>query len=295
MNTLLLVLPGLIVGIGIAVIVSALLPRRLPQTAAALDRMGTTVSPEQSSSPTLSSTVGSWVHSHLPDLPGFTVPSRDLALVGESINRFYFTKSLTTAAGLALPALIGAYLQVLGVLPFYIPALLGIPLAILGWLIPDFELKAKADEARLEFKRAVAVYLELAATERHRGADASRSLETAAHVGKSWVFVRIRQELLRARYAGIQPWDALTTFSNEIGVDELSDIAKIVRIAGVEGGSIYDTLRARGKGLRMQLLSDEKAEANKLGERIGVPLSSLVLVLVGIVLTPMLMTLAGSA
>lgn len=295
MNALLLVLPGLIVGVGIAIMVSALLPRRLPQTAAALERMGTTTAPDQRSSQTLTSTIGSWTYSHLPDLPGFTVPSRDLALVGESINRFYFTKAAATAAGLVAPALIGAYLQMLGVLPFYIPALAGVPLAILGWLIPDFELKAKAEEARLEFKRAVAIYLELAATERHRGADASRSLETAAHVGKSWVFVRIRQELTRARYAGIQHWDALTTFSQEIGVEELSDIAKIVRIAGVEGGSIYDTLRARGKGLRMQLLSDEHTEANKLGERIGVPLSCLVFVLVGIVLTPMLITLSASS
>ncbi|MFX8620604.1 hypothetical protein ABTM24_20645, partial [Acinetobacter baumannii] len=78
---------------------------------------------------------------------------------------------------------------------FYIPALLGLPIAVWLWFSVDQDIRSKANDARAEFTRAVAVYLELVAAERKRGATAARALETSADVGRSWVFVRIRQEL----------------------------------------------------------------------------------------------------
>lgn len=291
MTPLLLLIPGLIAGIGIAVVVAAVLPRQ-PHAAAALERLGTTRTPETTTVSGPSAQIGSWVHRHLPDLPGFTVPTKDLALVGTSINRFYFHKALAGAIGLVAGPLFGLYFNLLG-MPFFLPALAGIPLAVVGWFIPDWELRANAEESRREFARAVAVYLELVAAERHRGAPATQALESAASVGKSWVFVRIRQELSRAHYAGVQAWDALHDFSKEIGVEELSDVAKIVRISGEQGGSIYESLRSRGKGLRLQLLGDELTEANKLSERMSIPMSMLTLVLIGIMITPMLLKLVS--
>lgn len=286
-------LPGAIVGLGLALVIAAVMPRQ-PRLTAAIERLGTTVATDPIAQSDLTNRIGSWVHHRLPELPGFTIPTKDLALVNVPVNKFLFDKALGAAFGLVIPSVFGLFLQILGFTPFYVPGVLGIPLAVALWFAPNSDLAKKAAAAREEFARAVAVYLELAAAERRRGIPASHALESAAQVGKSWVFVRIRQELVRARYAGTPPWDALNAFADEIGVPELADIAKIVRLSGEQGASVYETLRARGKSLRVQLLNDEHTRANEASERMTLPMTLLAVVFIGIILTPLVIGLFDS-
>lgn len=287
-------IPGILAGLGLTLAVAQLLPRQ-PKLADAIARMGSTTPVLTTNQGDVESRVGSWVYSKLPDLPGFTIPTKDLALVGMPVNTFLYQKARLAATGLFAPSVLGLLAQMLGILPFYIPALLGVGLAVVFWFGPDRDLKLKAAEAREEFSRAVAVYLELVAAERKRGAPAGHALETAAGVGKSWVFVRIRQELTRARYAGVAPWDALNTFSEEISVPELADVAKIIRLSGESGAAVYETLRQRGRSLRVQLLNNEQTHANEVSERMtSLPLAMLAIVFCGIILTPLLLTLFSS-
>lgn len=290
----LVLVPGILAGLGLTLVVAQLLPRQ-PRLADAVARLGTTTAAASAQQHgDLEQRVGSWVHSRLPDVPGFKLPTQDLALVNMPVNTFLFKKAQYALLGLIAPAVAGLVLQMVGLVPVYLPALAGIPLAVVFWFGPDRDLKAKAAEAREEFARAVAVYLELVAAERKRGAPAAHALETAASVGRSWVFVRIRQELTRARYAGMPPWDALNAFSEEIRVPELADVAKIIRLSGEAGASVYETLRQRGRSLRVQLLNNEQTRANEVSERMtSIPLAALAVVFCGIILTPLLLTLVS--
>ncbi len=291
---LLALIPGLILGGGIALIVSALIPRQ-PHLAATLDRLTeTTIATPEIGDDSLQHRVGSWVGSHLPERSWLKVPTTDLRLIGMQLDKYYYDKVLLALVGLIMPMFLGVVTQAVGFLPFYVPALLGIPLAGWLWFSVDGTIRGKANEARAEFTRAVAVYLELVAAERKRGATAARALETSAEVGRSWVFVRIRQELTRARYAGVAPWDALRTLSEEIDVPDLADVAKIVRLSGEEGASIYETLRSRGKTLRHKLLAEEHEKANSASERMQMPLATTLFVYVGIIITPMLLNLVAT-
>lgn len=287
-------IPGLVIGFGIAVILAQMLPTR-PQLADALQRLGTTTSVQRVVATSWEDRIGSWVLRHLPSIPGLAVPERDLRLVGTSATKFYATKTRLVVLAVLTPFLAGVLLQAMGILPIFIPGLIAIGLAAAAWLAPDIDLKASAARSREEFARAVAVYLELVAAERKRGATPTRALETAANVGKSWVFVRIRQKLIEARYAGQPPWDALTEFSEEIGVPELADVAKIMRLSGEEGATVYDTLRNRGRSLRVQLLTNEQTRANEASERMAsIPAAVLAAVFMGIILTPLILNLLSS-
>lgn len=288
--TLLALIPGALAGFGVWVIVTGLM-RQQPRLASALERLGTTTPMQVSAGTNMETRVGTWVHRRLPDVPGFTIPVKDLALVGIPVNKYLYDKAVLAAFGLVVPSLFGLFLQFIGIVPFYLPGILGIPFAALLWFGPDQDLKSKAAAAREEFSRSIAVYLELVAAERRRGSPAGHALLTSAQIGKSWVFVRIRQELTRANLAGTPPWDALTAFSEEIDVPELSDVAKIIRLSGEEGASVYETLRARGKSLRVQLLNDEHTRANEASERMTIPMTMLAMVFVGIILTPLVMNL----
>ncbi|MFH8253033.1 type II secretion system F family protein [Microbacterium sp. B2969] len=290
MNPLVSVIPGVIIGIGLAVVLAGLLPVR-PALGAALDRLGSTTPTQHTAGQSVEVRVGTWVHRQLPDLRFFTIPAKDLALVGTPVTKYLYDKTLLAVVGLLAPLLFGFAMQAIGVLPFWLPGAVGIPLAIALWFAPDQDLHAKARDAREEFSRSVAVYLELVAAERRRGAPAGRALTSAAEIGNTWVFARLRQELSRASYAGVAPWDALRDFSEEIGVPELGEVGNIVRLAGEEGASTYETLRAKGKSLRVQLLNNEHTKANQASERMKLPIIFSAAIFVAIVLTPLVMNL----
>lgn len=291
MHVLWLALPGVLAALGVLAVIAAALPAR-PALGAALDRLGAVGGEAEPNGPTRwDARLGAWVHGRLPDLAVFTPPAADLNLVGTEISTFYRDKTLFALAGLVAPGVVGIAFEASGLGSFALPAALGLPLAAGGWMLPDRMLRVKAKSARLEFARAVAVYLELVAAERKRGAPASRALATAASVGTSWVFTRIRDELTRARLAGTTPWSALNELADEIGVPELADVAKIVRLSGEEGASVADSLRSRGRTLRGHLLASEHAAANQASERMSVPLTFLAFVFVGIVLTPLVLNL----
>lgn len=273
MNLALIVIPGIIIGLGVALIVAALVPTQ-PSLAAALDRIGTTtVSEETAYAGTLESRIGSAVLRRFSDNPSLKLPVADLRLIGMSINRYLYQKVLCAGFGLIAPLAIGLIFQALGLTAFYIPALFGIPLAIGGWFLPNLLVRDQAAEARTEFSRSVAVYMELVGSERISGAPPGKALESAAQVGRNWAFVRIRQTLTEARYSGVAPWDALEQLSLEIDVPDLAEIANVIRLSGEHGASVYETLRAGGQNLRDRLMNEEATEANKATNRMTIPMT----------------------
>ncbi len=68
-------------------------------------------------------------------------------------------------------------------------------------------------------------------------------------------------------------------------------------IANQEGGAaVYEILRQRGRGLRVQLLSAEQTQANEISERMtSLPIAALAITFCGIILTPLLLGLLSSS
>jgi len=290
-----LLVVGAVAGLGLAILVAELIPRQ-PRLAGVIERLGDTVGPVADPGGSLDGRLGRWAQRNLAGLPGFRAPVKDLQLLNRSTQSYFATKMVLVLLGLVAPTIVSVLFWLLGFssLAFGLSAAASIPLAILMLFISDLMVRQEADEAREEFSRAIAAYLELVAAERKRGAPASVALEEAASVGDSWVFERIRQELLRARFSGTQPWEALRSLSNEIGVKELSDVADIMRLSGEEGAAVYEALRARGKALRVQLLNQEHTVANRLSERMTYPQSLLGIVFMAMLVTPPLLRLIAS-
>lgn len=284
---------GISFGLGAVVLLMVLLPRH-PQLSAAIKGINDAPVADGISDGSLQSRVGGWMVRHMPELKWLTVPTTDLRLIGMPIQKYYYDKVLLGVSGLLSFFILGLAAQAMGFLPFYMPAILGIPVGYWLFMSVDSDVKQKAADARAEFARAVAIYLEMVAAELKRGRTAAHALETAAQVGRSWVFVRIRQELVSARYAGVAAWDALNGLAVEIDVPELGDVANIVRLSGEEDASIYETLRSRGNALRNKLLTEEHEKANSVSESMQVPLALTVIVYVGIIITPMMFTLLES-
>lgn len=286
----LLILSGLLVGSGLALFATRLVPAQ-PDLASALDRLAPSVRPrnavEADTTPTnLAGKMGVRAMRWLPSGVWGPVPIRELRLLRRPVAVFYGQKLLYSLAALAIVPVLGWLLSLSLPIPWPISAAAGVVGAIGMWFAPNYDVRVEAKAARAEFTRSLGSYVDLVALERNAGAGSRQALENAAEIGDSWVFQRLREELGRSRWSGQAPWDALTSLADELGLPDLADLADIMRLSGEEGAQVYATLRARSTALRSALLAVETTKANEVNERIAIPGNLLAMIFIAIMLGP---------
>lgn len=279
---------GGLVAAGVAVAVAAARPGpvRLDDALRRL-RPATRPATTPGQRPDVETRIGAWAERYLPGLVWGSVPEADLAILGRSRATFYGSKVLTAAIGLVIGPLLAVLAALLGLrLPFAVPVAGSIGLAAVMWSLPGNELKDKAARARAEFSHALGAFVEMVALERLSGSGVPQALQHAADIGDSWPFQRIAATLRRTQYTGHNPWDALDDLGAELELQQLGDLADIMRLAGTDGTQIYDSLRARGAAMRHGLLNEHISQANRAGERIAIPVGLLVFILAITLITP---------
>ena len=237
--------------------------------------------------------VGAWGLAKLPDKVR-PIPAKDLALLGLSPAGFVSRKLAYALVGLVAPGLLGSLSILLGIpLPWVAPAIVSLAAAVLCFLLPDLEVRAKAVNARREFSRSLACYVDLVALERSCGSGTRQALETAATIGDSWVFRRLRECLDHGTWAGLATWDSLRQLADSLDIPELSDVADIIRLSGAEGAGIHRILRAKARSMREGILTSELTKANEANERMSVPVSILGIIFLAILIGPALLSMTG--
>lgn len=218
------------------------------------------------------------------------VPYRDLALLRRSVARFLGERAICAAVGLVLPTAASVALAIAGVrLPFVVPAVSGLVAAVLLSYVPLYTVADLARAKRAEFRRAMATYVDLVALERAAGSGATQSLESAARIGRSWAFQRVRDELAHARWAGVPAWEALRTVGRDLRLPELTDTGDVMRMSAREGATVYDVLRTRASAMRSELLTRDQARAGSRTERATAPLAATAVVFMLLLAAPVAM------
>ncbi|WP_433498573.1 type II secretion system F family protein [Sphaerimonospora sp. CA-214678] len=205
---------------------------------------------------------------------GNRATAADLAIVGRSRETHLGRKALLMAAGLCGPAILWTYGWLLDVT---FPAIfLWAASAVFGAVMftaPELSLRVEAANARRQFRRALVCYLDLVALGRLAGRGPADALDSAARVGKGRTFKRLAAALDPAFRGTGSAWDELARLSQEIAVPELAEVAAIARMAGTEGASILDTLKAKAASLRESELAALLARAKSRTETMTVPMS----------------------
>ncbi|MEU8951615.1 hypothetical protein [Streptomyces sp. NPDC048489] len=271
MNLVPVVLAGGTVGAGAALLVRELL---LPQPALGPALARSTPAALNLPEPVLDRDEmwGRWLQSRLEYLPGFRVPVRDLALLGQGPGRFILKKTALAALGLFCPVIAMVPWIVAGLsLPFYVPAGVGLLASGLLFITPDLAVRDAAKRAREEFAHALAAYLDLVALKRAADAGPAEALEKAAGIGRSWPFLYLQGALRRARMEKIPPYQALSELAAEYDLPVLGDVADIMRGSATDGAAVYKALWARSAALNAELLAAQAAEANAASEKMTAP------------------------
>jgi Flp pilus assembly protein TadB len=259
---------GAVEGLGLFIVIRALVPDR-PQLAAALDRMAGIG---------LASPPGSRKARAARQLarvtPWLPVPEEDLQLLGQDREAWLASKLIGGVLGLAAPACAAALLALSGEhLPVAVPTLASLVCGATMFMVPDLVVRFSADTKRDDFRHALTSYLDLVSLMRSAGAAPTEALEAAAEIGEGWAFAQLHEALGHARRTGEAPWAGLAGLADRNGVPDLADIADIAGIAGQEGAKILDTLMARAESMRARQLADSHATTTSRTTTMAIPVA----------------------
>jgi hypothetical protein len=214
------------------------------------------------------------------------LPARDLDILGRTPAHHGVRKLIGGTVGVAAPGLLLGALALAGLAPgFAASSAACLAASGLGFVLPDVDARAKAARARAQVRAAVTAYLVLVALERNAGSAAQQALVQAARVSNAWVFDRIRAALDHAQLQRRPAWEGLRTLAVRIDVPELADCADIMASA-TDGAAVADNLLARADALRRETLAHQRGAANKASERMVVPVAALGLCFIALLIYP---------
>ncbi|TCK58284.1 hypothetical protein [Curtobacterium sp. PhB136] len=288
---LLAFLPGALVGTGLAVFLLTRASRTI-RVDDALARLGdvNTVTLSPAGRQPGFERAGSWLHQHLPNLPGLSAPTKQLDLLEMPVAKFYGEKLQLAVFGFLAPLVLPFLFQLFTGHFFALPLLLSPVVALILWNSPDASVRARAKAAQREFTRFVTVYLELVAVALLGEVNADNALKSAASVSDSWVFKRIRREYQVAELSRVSKWDALARLGDEVDVPALVEMARMMRLAEARVG-LRSQLRAACNKLRKQVAADDKDAAERVTSNMGWPVAVSLLPIILITMTPAVLQL----
>lgn len=205
---------------------------------------------------------------------------KDLAVTGVSLEQHGLVKSATPASTLLAVYLLWLLLAAVGlaVNPLWatIVALAG---ALIGFVVPDVRLRARAKERRTAFRHALSAYLDLVTIIMSGGGGLLTALHSAADAGDGWAFAEIRGALDRARLSNRTPWSQLEVLSERFDIPELRDLVATAELAGTEGSRITESVATKSDVLRARLQAEIEQTSESLTEQMLLPVGLLLVAL----------------
>jgi tight adherence protein C len=190
---------------------------------------------------------------------------RDLAVMNQPFAAMLATKVFFALGAMLFIPIVLFLFAMLGLgAPGATPLIVTLAAMAFAFFLPDLALRQEAEARRRDFRHVVGSFLDLVAMNLAGGRGLPEALMTASTICDHWAMARIRQALANARLIGITPWDAMARLGEDLGVEELRDLASALALAGDEGAKIRASLLARAASLRRKELADVEGKA---GER----------------------------
>jgi tight adherence protein C len=203
--------------------------------------------------------------------------ARRLRILDVSPERHAFNKLLAGVTGFAVPILSGVMLAAGRVsVPAGFLGLAAVVLGLAGFFYPDLGLAERVERRRRGFRHALSAYLDLVTIILAGGGGLETALQSAADSGEGWAFSELRRGLHRARLSGMTPWEAFDHLGEELGVDELRELAASAHLAGVQGARIRASLAAKADSMRATQTAAIEAQAEAATEKMLLPVVGLV-------------------
>ncbi len=268
---------GAFVGLGLVLLIRGAFPPRpaLAASLAQLNRRALVVDPEEVShqgARGLEAVLGAPL-ARLAGRLGLELRSvrRDLRVMGRPLERHLADKVLVLLTGLLLPPAMAALCALGGWrLPVVVPVWGSILLAAGGFVLPDLALHSQAEQRRASFRYALGSFFDLVVITLAGGGGVQSALHDSAQVGEGWAYSQLQDALAAASRSGT-PWEALGRLGEDLGIDELGELAASLSLAGTEGARVRESLAAKASSLRSHELASAESAAESASEKMAFP------------------------
>jgi Flp pilus assembly protein TadB len=257
---------GAIFGLGLFVVIWALIPHRLGAAAQvaridALRSLGQfgAASPPANTKERIGARIAEFYARQ-----GWEMRSvrSDLAILERSWQQFLATKVGLGAAGFLFGPLMFGAAALLGLhLTPIVPLWLALTFGGLFFILPDLEVRRDASAKRDDMRRVVGAYLDLVSMNLAGGRGLPEALMSASEVGDSWALRRIRDCLTDARLTGVTQWTALGQLGTDLGLKELTDLGAALTLVADDGAKVRSSLASRAETMRHRELSEMEGKA----------------------------------
>jgi tight adherence protein C len=216
--------------------------------------------------------------------------SRPLRLIDRPVELHVGMLIAIALAGFALPVAVLGLLQATGVvsLQLFVPAGLALLVAVCAPLAAHADAMARAEEVRIDHRHQLSAYLDmvtmlLAGNTAHEGA-----LSRAADAGDGRLFHELRRRMREVSTTGRSLVAALSLVADDLGLDELDQVAATAALSATEGAPVARTLAAKCATLRSTLASEQEAAARIRTDKVTPPLVGMALLFMALIVYPAL-------
>lgn len=144
-----------------------------------------------------------------------------------------------------------------------------------GFLLPEVRLRRLAKARRQTFRNTLSAYLDLVAISLAGGAEPIEAMTAAVKVSSGWAFEELARSLALAKGMARKPWPYLGQLGEELGVPELAELTSSLGLADLQGASVKESLAAKAESLRIRRVTEAEGEANRIGEKMSIPIALL--------------------
>ncbi len=215
-----------------------------------------------------------------------------LQIQGRSLSDFLVEKIAFAIIGVVTPAVMSGILQSAGLVNSALPYLSSLLIGVAAFFLPDVKLRMGSKARIADTAESLLTYFDLIVLERLSNKSATQSLHAAANLLDSPFFVEIRACLENARLQQRPPWDDLTALAQEWEQPELADIVDVMKL-DEQGAALSETLRSRVAELRNNQLMAMKVDAQKISERMSLPMVIPAMIFAAVFLIPPLLRMTG--
>ena len=196
----------------------------------------------------------------------------DLRVLGRSVEQHVAERLATALVALLLPVLVATMAAAAGfALPIELPLVVAAALAIAAYFVPDAAARSEAEDRRLEFREALAVFVDLTSLGLSAGSGPEEAMAEASRVGRGWAFAQLRRALDVTKYSRETSWQALTRLGNELDIPELEEIASSIGLAEDHGARVRESLAERAESMRRTRLAEAEGQARRASQRMALP------------------------